>query len=283
MSDKLFSWSVIADKTDVSIPFRLLSTAGAAVTGKTATNLTLSYWRQGGTRTAITASDLAAVNSAHSDGGVKEVDATNLPGLYRLDLPDAAVASGADWVVIGVVCSGAMDYETWLPIQSAGTVEVYSRIGAPVGASISADIAGVQSDTDNIQTRIPAALVSGRMDASVGAMAANTLTASALATDAVTEIDTALSTAHGSGAWGAGGNGGALTLTYTLTSSVDSSAIQGAIVELYAEVGMVTLIDSQTTNALGVCTFSNLVAGTYYLKRIKSGWSFTNPDTEVVA
>lgn len=46
----------------------------------------------------------------------------------------------------------------------------------------------IQADLDNIQTRIPAALVSGRIDASVGAMAANTLTASALATDAVNEI-----------------------------------------------------------------------------------------------
>lgn len=49
-------------------------------------------------------------------------------------------------------------------------------------------IAAVQSDTDDIQTRLPAALVSGRMDASVGAMAANVLTAAALATDAVNEL-----------------------------------------------------------------------------------------------
>ena len=49
------------------------------------------------------------------------------------------------------------------------TGDAYARIGAPVGASISADIAAVQADTDNIQTRIPAALVSGRMDSSVGA------------------------------------------------------------------------------------------------------------------
>lgn len=68
------------------------------------------------------------------------------------------------------------------------TGNAFTRLGAPVGASISADIAGVQADTDNIQTRIPAALVSGRMDASVGAMAANAVTAAALAADAVNEI-----------------------------------------------------------------------------------------------
>lgn len=56
------------------------------------------------------------------------------------------------------------------------------------GLATSAALATVQADTDDIQTRLPAALVSGRIDASVGAMAANTLTASALATDAVTEI-----------------------------------------------------------------------------------------------
>lgn len=52
----------------------------------------------------------------------------------------------------------------------------------------------VETDTQDIQSRLPAALVSGRMDSSVGAMAANTLTASALANDAVTEIQTGLAT-----------------------------------------------------------------------------------------
>lgn len=52
----------------------------------------------------------------------------------------------------------------------------------------------VEADTADIQSRLPAALVSGRIDASVGAMAANTLTASALASDAVSEIQSGLST-----------------------------------------------------------------------------------------
>ena len=81
------------------------------------------------------------------------------------------------------------------------TGDNFARIGAPVGASISADVAAVKTqtaaievDTQDIQARIPAALVSGRIDASVGAMAANTLTASALASDAVTEIQSGLAT-----------------------------------------------------------------------------------------
>lgn len=57
--------------------------------------------------------------------------------------------------------------------QTAGDIigdtnDIQTKIGTPV-SSLAADIAGVQSDTDNIQTRLPAALVSGRIDASVGA------------------------------------------------------------------------------------------------------------------
>ena len=50
----------------------------------------------------------------------------------------------------------------------------------------SSALATVQADTDDIQTRLPAALVSGRMDASVGAMASGVLTATAIASDAIT-------------------------------------------------------------------------------------------------
>lgn len=86
-------------------------------------------------------------------------------------------------------------------IGTAQTGDAYARLGAPAGASVSADIAAVKSqtaaietDTQDIQSRLPAALVSGRMDSSVGAMAANTVTASALAADAVTEMQSGLAT-----------------------------------------------------------------------------------------
>lgn len=70
----------------------------------------------------------------------------------------------------------------------------FARLGAPAGASVSADIAAVKADTaavlvdtgTTLDARIPAALVGGRMDSSVGAMAANVLTATAIANDAIT-------------------------------------------------------------------------------------------------
>lgn len=53
----------------------------------------------------------------------------------------------------------------------------------------------VETDTADIQTRLPAALVSGRIDASVGAMAANVMTAAAAAADLTTELQSGLATA----------------------------------------------------------------------------------------
>lgn len=52
----------------------------------------------------------------------------------------------------------------------------------------------VETDTADIQSRLPAALVSGRMDSYVGAMGADTITNSAVAASAVTEIQAGLST-----------------------------------------------------------------------------------------
>lgn len=79
-------------------------------------------------------------------------------------------------------------------IGTAQTGDSFARLGAPAGASVSADVAAVKVDTaailvdtgTTLDARIPAALVSGRMDCSVGAMAANVLTATAINADAIT-------------------------------------------------------------------------------------------------
>lgn len=77
------------------------------------------------------------------------------------------------------------------PLDAAG---VRSAIGM-ASANLDTQLAAVQSDTDNIQTRIPAALVSGRMDASVGAVAAGAIDAGAIAADAIGSSELAASAA----------------------------------------------------------------------------------------
>lgn len=51
-----------------------------------------------------------------------------------------------------------------------------------------AAIAAVETDTQDLQTRVPAALVGGRIDASVGALAAGVITAAGIAADALAAI-----------------------------------------------------------------------------------------------
>lgn len=78
------------------------SSTGGRLTGLAynTASLTAYYVRSGGSATAITLATLSTPSSAYSSGGFKEVDATNMPGIYRLDLPNTAIATGAVSVVI---------------------------------------------------------------------------------------------------------------------------------------------------------------------------------------
>lgn len=88
---------------DVFVPNSSLST-GAGLTGLVynSPSLTAYYHRPGGSTTAITLATLAAYTSAYSSGGFKEIDATNMPGWYRLDIPDAVLATGVNFAYIAL-------------------------------------------------------------------------------------------------------------------------------------------------------------------------------------
>lgn len=132
MSDKL-TQGVLTGSTDVSLPVLLLDASDhSEVTGKAHGDVTASYWRQGATREAVTTTSLAGADSAHADGGWTEVDASNQPGLYRFDLPDAVFAAGADWVVISIIVSGARVFHERFDLTSQSLVAAQSELtGAP--------------------------------------------------------------------------------------------------------------------------------------------------------
>lgn len=91
--------------TDQSVYIRIIDSGdGTPETGVTSatSGIDLEYVRNQATPTDITESDLAATNSTHSDGGIKHIGW----GLYRVDLPDAAIASGAPSVVVGGTITG---------------------------------------------------------------------------------------------------------------------------------------------------------------------------------
>lgn len=85
--------------TDVTIEILVVDDASLPVTGLVAATLPDIYYSRSGEAlpSALTLSDLAAQDSAHSDGGVKELAV----GRYRLDLPDAAFATATLLYVFG--------------------------------------------------------------------------------------------------------------------------------------------------------------------------------------
>lgn len=89
------------DTTNVSRYIMVVDSTGAAITGATSTNFDLQYTRDNAnpsTKADATAGSL----TAHSDDTVVEVDATSSPGLYKVDWPDAAFATGVSQVLLVV-------------------------------------------------------------------------------------------------------------------------------------------------------------------------------------
>ena len=126
MADKL-KGGIIGGSTDLSVPVILRKTTdNKGLAGLLDASILCSYWRQGGIRVSITTTSLAAANSAHADGGWVEVASIAQPGLYRLDVPDAAIASAADWVVVSVLPNGATSGYLW--------VQEYTLTGDPASS-----------------------------------------------------------------------------------------------------------------------------------------------------
>ena len=75
---------------------------------------------------------------------------------------------------------------------------------------------------------------------------------------------------------------GANEWTYTLTEAGSGDPIADADVWVSTDSLASNVVASGRTNASGEITFY-LDSGTVYVWRQKSGWNFTNPDTEVVA
>lgn len=91
--------------TDRSVTLRIIdSTDGTPETAVVynTSGIALWYRREGAAQTSITEATLAALTTAHADGGFLHVG----DGVYRLDLPDAAFATGANYVDFGGTVTG---------------------------------------------------------------------------------------------------------------------------------------------------------------------------------
>lgn len=178
-----------------------------------------------------------------------------------------------------------------LPFTPQASTDTYVLLAAKKDP----DVATILADTNDIQTRLPAALVSGRIDASVGAMAAGVVTAAAVATDAI-DADAIADNAINAAAIATG----AITAAKFAAGAIDAAAIAaGAIdaatfaADVDAEflsyiVDDATRIDASALNTANVTTtpaISTAVAAlqTYPKNVAIAAFMFYMEDTDGVA
>ena len=98
------AFQIYAGSTSQSVRFFIQDTSvttGAGLTGLThsTSGLTCFYSKGNGAATAITLASQTATG-AYTSGGFCAVDGANMPGIYRLDLPDAVVDTEAEVIVM---------------------------------------------------------------------------------------------------------------------------------------------------------------------------------------
>ena len=129
-------------------------------TGLTASTSGLSA-RYNRTRTASVSIPLVArtIAQAWTAGGFAEVDSTNMPGIYRLDLPDAALAAGADDVTVVVRgASGTNGAVMTIKLSSGGLTSAQTASAvwdaSPAGYNTATTFGGVVNQIDTTATGI---------------------------------------------------------------------------------------------------------------------------------
>ena len=136
----------------------------------------------------VTATGAAGVDWANVENPTATV---GLSGTTVKDATDATTAIA----VLNNLSAAAVNSEvdTALADYDGPTnAEMVARTLAAASYATEANVTAVGANVTTALTRLPSALVSGRMDSSVGAMAANVLTAAATAADFGTEVAAAV-------------------------------------------------------------------------------------------
>jgi hypothetical protein len=263
------------------------STTGGGLTGLTHSSSGLTaYYRKGatGTATAITLAT-QTVGGAWSSGGFVQVDSTNMPGVYRFDVPNAAVDTEG---FVTIYFRGATNLvPTALRIDCRPYPVDVKKFGGTNGT-----FSGGRPEVNTTRwggTAVSATLFDGitylaRWLGAIAGKTADTTTRTEInattAGAAYNETTDSLEAVRdrGDAAWitGTGSGSGAYTLTITVKDASNVN-LQNATVRLAEGANVFTA----TTNASGVATFS-VDAATYSVAITKDGYQFT-PTTLAVS
>jgi hypothetical protein len=154
-------------------------------TGLTASTAGLSA-RYNRTRTASVDITLVArtIAQAWTSGGFAEVDATNMPGVYRLDVPDAALAAGADDVTVVVRgASGTNGAVMTIKLSSGGLTAAQTANAVwdePYTSHTTANSMGARALKTVVDNRLVNVGTANHIEANVHAIVNSTTAASEL-------------------------------------------------------------------------------------------------------
>jgi len=131
---------ILAGTVDVSVVIRIIdSTDGTPETGVVfnTSGIDLEYRRELAASVDITEATLAALTTAHADGGFLHIG----NGYYRLDLPDAACAAGATGVLVHGTVTGMVVIGTYIELVAYNPYDGI-RLGLTALPNAAADAAG---------------------------------------------------------------------------------------------------------------------------------------------
>jgi hypothetical protein len=255
------------------------ATDGSGLTGLVynSASLTAYYIPEGdASPTQITLA--SATVGTYTSGGFKEIDATNMPGLYEIGLPDAVVDATSEGSTL-VMLKGATNMAPVLMEIELDAVDYRDSVRAGLTAlpNAAAGSAGglptdstgktAFNDLDAAGVRSAVGLASANLDTTFGDIKGSTFDTSTDSLEAIRD--------RGDSDWVTGGSGSGLyTLTVTIEDS-GGSVLQGAKVN----VSGTTL--TATTGANGQVTF-NLDAGTYSLLVLPPAGYATPSNTSVM-
>ena len=133
------------------------SATGLGKTGLVHTDMVGSYTRTRSARVAVTMVT-QTVAGAYSSGGFVEIDATNQPGLYRWDHPNAGYVTAADSVVFTLKSPLARTENKEFrlvninnQIAYAPNAEADAAGGLPISVAGALDLDAILADTDELQ------------------------------------------------------------------------------------------------------------------------------------
>jgi len=202
----------------------------------------------------LVASDAGVTQVARvgADGDTLKTLSDQIDGVSTLDAAGVRTAVGLAAANLDAQL-GALPTDA----ENADAVWDEALAGHAVVGSAGAALAAAGSAGDPWATPLPGAYVAGTAGYLMGV-----------------NLDVPLSTCCSHGA-------GAITFVYTLTNSVDGTPIDNADVWVTTDIAGANVIASGVTDLAGQVTFY-LDPGTLYFWRQCDGWTFDNPDTEVV-